>query len=415
MKKLYYLLLLFSLSLFHSQIVNIQDSNFKAKLLSANTTNGVAKNSAGQNIVLDANANSEIEVSEALNVYRLEFYSSNISDITGIASFSNLTNLKMGSINATSMNLNGLNNLQVLDMSSFNALSTLNISNFNNLQNFKITFCSNLTTLTLQNLPVLSQLTINTNSNLNNLTISNFPVLAGINCTSNNALSNLIIQNCSLATGIDLGNNSLSMLQLNTLPLLQNLVLNNNELTTLNVGTFSNLKSLSAVGNLLTSADLNANPLLHTVYLSDNQLQNVKIKNAGQNFPSTFQIFDNAPFQYLCCDAEDIAIATSNINQQGYTSATVDSSCPAAPMLSTAETLSKYKQISFYPNPVKDILYFKSKEKIVKAEIYNNAGRILYTVSLNGDSINVSELPKGNYLIKFSTKNESVTQKFIKN
>ncbi|UFH31479.1 T9SS type A sorting domain-containing protein [Chryseobacterium sp. C-71] len=414
MKKIYFLFLLFALSLLQAQIINIPDANFKAKLLSANTSNGVAKNSAGQNIVLDANSNSEIEVSEALNVYRLEFYSSTISNITGITSFSNLTNLKMGSIAATTINLNGLNNLQVLDMSSFNALSTLNISNFSNLQNFKIGYCSNLTTLTLQNLPALSQLTINTNNSLNNLTISNFPVLAAINCTSNYALTNLTIQNCSATTGIDLGNNSLSMLQLSTLPLLQNLVLNNNELTVLDLSNFSNLQSLSAVGNFLATADLNANPLLHTVYLSDNLLQSIKIKNGGQNFPSTFQIFDNVPFQYLCCDAEDIPIATSNINQQGYTSATVDSSCPVT-LLSIAETSDKSEQISFYPNPVKDILYFKSKEKIVKVEIYDVAGRILKSQNINGSSINVSELSKGKYIIKIYKKNRFITEKFIKN
>lgn len=67
--------------------MNIPDTNFKAKLLSANTSNGIAKNSNGQNIILDTNYNGEIETTEALNVYRLEFYSSNISNITGITNF----------------------------------------------------------------------------------------------------------------------------------------------------------------------------------------------------------------------------------------------------------------------------------------------------------------------------------------
>ena len=414
MKKIYFLFLTYAFSLLQAQVINIPDANFKAKLLSANTTNGVAKNSAGQNIVLDANSNGEIEASETLNVYRLEFYSSNISNIAGITNFTNLTNLKMGSIAATTVNLSGLNNLQVLDMSSFNALSTLNISNFLSLQNFKITYSSSLTTLTLQNLPALSQLTINTNNNLNNVTISNFPALATINCTSNNALTNLVIQNCSAVTGIDLGNNSLSTLQLSTLPLLQNLVLNHNELTALNVGNFSNLKSLSAVGNFLTTADLNANPLLHTVYLSENQLQNIKIKNGGQNFPSTFQVFNNAPFQYLCCDTEDIAIATSNINQQGYTSVLVDSSCATDPILYTGETSDKSRQVSIYPNPVKDILYLKSKNEISKTEIYDSAGRIVLSAKVNGNAINVSELSKGSYIIKIFIKDQYEILKFIK-
>ena len=43
----------------NAQIVNIPDANFKAKLLSANSTNGVAKNAAGQNMVIDGNSNGE--------------------------------------------------------------------------------------------------------------------------------------------------------------------------------------------------------------------------------------------------------------------------------------------------------------------------------------------------------------------
>jgi hypothetical protein len=59
MKKIYlfFLILLFAGS--NAQIVNIPDANFKAKLLSANSTNGVAKNAAGQNMVIDGNSNGE--------------------------------------------------------------------------------------------------------------------------------------------------------------------------------------------------------------------------------------------------------------------------------------------------------------------------------------------------------------------
>lgn len=84
-------------------------------------------------------------------------------------------------------------------------------------------------------------------------------------------------------------------------------------------------------------------------------------------------------------------------------------------VLGTSESTKDKVEIGIYPNPVNDILYFKSKEKIVKSEIYDSAGRILSSVSVTGNSINVSELPKGNYLIKFATKNQSVVQKFIKN
>lgn len=84
-------------------------------------------------------------------------------------------------------------------------------------------------------------------------------------------------------------------------------------------------------------------------------------------------------------------------------------------ILGTVENTEDKIDINMYPNPVKDILYFKSDNKIVKAEIYDSTGRIITSLGIKDDSINVSELNKGNYLIKFSTKNQTVLRKFIKN
>lgn len=49
--------------MFQAQIVNIPDTNFKAKLLAANTTNSIAADSFNNNIKIDINNNGEIEVS----------------------------------------------------------------------------------------------------------------------------------------------------------------------------------------------------------------------------------------------------------------------------------------------------------------------------------------------------------------
>ena len=72
-------------------------------------------------------------------------------------------------------------------------------------------------------------------------------------------------------------------------------------------------------------------------------------------------------------------------------------------------------QFSIYPNPVKDVLFIKSKEKIIKAEIYDNVGRILSSASVTDNSITISELTRGNYILKLFTKDKSIIQKFIKN
>ncbi|WP_261512964.1 DUF7619 domain-containing protein [Chryseobacterium paludis] len=83
--------------------------------------------------------------------------------------------------------------------------------------------------------------------------------------------------------------------------------------------------------------------------------------------------------------------------------------------LGTSEINNDKIQFSIYPNPVKDVLFIKSKENIIKAEIYDIAGRILSSVSVTDNSVNTSELTKGNYIIKLFTKDKSIMQKFIKN
>ncbi|KQT26015.1 hypothetical protein ASG22_04815 [Chryseobacterium sp. Leaf405] len=83
--------------------------------------------------------------------------------------------------------------------------------------------------------------------------------------------------------------------------------------------------------------------------------------------------------------------------------------------LATSEISKDNSSIAIYPNPVKDVLNIQSKHEILKADIYDSAGRILHSTSVKANVINVSELPKGNYIIKLSAKDKSFTQKFIKN
>ncbi|SDI59199.1 conserved repeat domain-containing protein/Por secretion system C-terminal sorting domain-containing protein [Chryseobacterium taeanense] len=83
--------------------------------------------------------------------------------------------------------------------------------------------------------------------------------------------------------------------------------------------------------------------------------------------------------------------------------------------LAASEINKENKTISIYPNPVQEVLNIKSKNEITKAEIFDAAGRILISTHVKGNSINVSELVKGNYIIKLFTKDKTFTQKFIKN
>lgn len=114
MNKILLSILLFS-GYIQAQIVNIPDANFKTKLLQASPTNfiPIAKDENENSIAIDINGDGEIQESEALNVYYLNVFNSNISSLEGINSFSNLKSLSVSSNQISGIiNLNALLNLE---------------------------------------------------------------------------------------------------------------------------------------------------------------------------------------------------------------------------------------------------------------------------------------------------------------
>ncbi len=74
-------------------------------------------------------------------------------------------------------------------------------------------------------------------------------------------------------------------------------------------------------------------------------------------------------------------------------------------------------EVSFgiYPNPVDDYLYISTNEAVKEIHIYNMLGMTVYqTAKYNGNSINVSELNNGMYLMKVITENGESVKRFIK-
>ena len=131
MRKLYSLLMVLILCQeINAQIINFSDPNFKAKLLESSTTNSIAQNLIGTvNIKIDSNNNSEIEVSEVLNVQRLNVQNSNLSSLEGINYFENLVKLDCSNNQLISIDISSLLHLDKLNL-DFN--SNLQFANFKN-------------------------------------------------------------------------------------------------------------------------------------------------------------------------------------------------------------------------------------------------------------------------------------------
>ncbi|MFH6998070.1 T9SS type A sorting domain-containing protein [Flavobacterium sp. FlaQc-57] len=71
------------------------------------------------------------------------------------------------------------------------------------------------------------------------------------------------------------------------------------------------------------------------------------------------------------------------------------------------------RSLAIYPNPVSNQL-FVSAENIQKIEVYNMLGSLVKTAIKDTESIDLTNLTTGNYLVKITTDQGSVTKKIIK-
>jgi len=75
---------------------------------------------------------------------------------------------------------------------------------------------------------------------------------------------------------------------------------------------------------------------------------------------------------------------------------------------------SKEAVSAIFPNPVRDILQFKTIEKVLKVEVFDMTGRILRSGSITENKVNLSELKTGSYILKVYTEKGIMNTKIIK-
>jgi len=295
-----------------STIVYIPDANFKAKLLEASTSNQIAKNAANQSIKIDTNNDGEIQVSEALDVYRLEVQNSNIGNLTGIEVFTNLTHLYCQNNNPlTELDVSNNVNLIKLDCSG-TSLTELDVSNNINLTHL---YCS---------------------SSLNNFTelnLSNNVNLTYLSCAFI-GLTELDVSNQINLTKLYCSYNNLTELNLSNNINLETLNCDANILTELDVSNNVNLTTLQCMSNNLTELNLSNQPNLENLNATSNpQLAYINIKNGGILNPNTgdfywSQMWGNLPNNiYICADEDEAVAILPYLNQSGATGQIIATYC----------------------------------------------------------------------------------------
>ncbi len=252
-------------------IVYIPDANFKAALVN--------------NSSININMDGEIQVAEA-NSYAgmINVNSENISDLTGIEAFLNITSLEC----------------------DYNQLTTLDVSNSTYLD---VLFCSNnqLTSLDVSNNTFLTILVCH-NNQLTSLDVSYNVYLYALALEGNQLTSIDLSDNTVLAT-LNLFNNQLTSLDVSNNTALNTIGCSNNQLTSLDVSNNLVLDILHCEANQLTSLDVSNNTLLNELWCGySSQLSNLNIKNTSIN-----QLYTLESPNLSCIEVDNVELTIINL------------------------------------------------------------------------------------------------------
>ena len=326
MKKIYFFVL--ALCFFNglsAQIVNIPDVNFKTKLLEASSSNKIAKNLEGNYFKIDANGNDQIEQDEVLNVKELDVTLSNITSLSGIEFFTNLTYLQCYYNSLTSLNIS--NNIALTNLScTQNKLTSLNVANNVALERL---YCAGnkLTGLNVTNNKALTILQCGSNA-LKSLDVSNNTSLTELNCSITQMVSLNVTKNTALIY-LDCDSNYLTTLNVSKNTLLKVLDIKSNKLTNMDVSYNTKLTEFYCDDNKITSLDFSKNTSLTTLWCSKNLLKSLFVKNGSRE--SSFTFYDNPDLKYICADESQFSSIQNSITVYGYTNCHLNSYCSFTP------------------------------------------------------------------------------------
>ncbi|MCT4581815.1 MAG: T9SS type A sorting domain-containing protein [Flavobacteriales bacterium] len=422
--------------------VNIPDANFKAYLVG--------------NSSINTNGNTEIDCSEASAFTgTIDCSNLNITDLTGIEAFVNITALFCQN-----------NTLNSLDISQNTALETLNCFN----------------------------------TNLNSLNITQNIALIDVYC-HDNSLSNLdLTQNTDIEV-LWCGGNTITSLDVSQNIALTTLRCQDNLLSALDVSQNSNLDILWCSDNNITVMDISQNPVLTWLFCSSNSLTSLNVANGNNGSISDMYAQYNPSLTCIQHDAgfdpttnsywlKDLAanwsdncnpsVMVTSITVQGqggatainvnggtlqmianvlpinatdgtYTwsvtngtgNATIDANGlltaignGTVDVIATANdgsgvtgsaTITITNQgvgikestlsaVTVYPNPVVDLLFIDSQQlPITRLQLMDLSGKIIQSIQhQNIKNIEVSTLKQGVYFLKVETEQGISTIQFIK-
>lgn len=394
MKKLVLFIVGVTFQLSSAQIINFPDLNFKNALLEL----PINYDSNGTIFpMIDSNNDDEITQAEAQLVQKLNLSYAELNDLTGLQFFTNLKSFESLFFNGLSFNFPGLINLENLTLSNaVTGQSNLININLSGNVNLKTVSCyTNANTINLSNLTQLTNLTLY--GNFTSLNINDAENLLFLNVSA--PLNFLNLSNNTKLINMNLGGTTFSNLDLSACLNLEIIEVSNGKMQTLNLGNIKHVRYLFVPNNKLTS--LNANNLFNLDFINcqNNLLTNLFLENG--TIEQLVDFSGNPNLASICCDANEIIYIQNDCNILGYN--TTVSSCS-----------SVARQISMFPNPVKNQLHLSAGENIEKVEFFTSNGLLIMTSTDANNPIDMENIPAGMYFIKVYISNDVTQMKIIK-
>lgn len=378
-----------------SQVTLIPDENFEGYLVS-------------EGIDTDGLLNGQVLTADIEDVVALSLVNLSIEDLTGLEDFTAL---------------------EVLDCSENFNLEAINLSSSTSLREFYAQFCA-FTTIDFSN-NVNLELVYVPHNNLTSLTLTSHPALENLTCGNPlidlipfNQISTLDLSGTPNLLFLDVSfMGSMSSLDLSQIPLLETFygsycsfnaldLSDNSALETLVLGGFDS-GIVSGQSNNLTNLDLSNNPNLTTLDVELTNINSLNLKNGNNTVLVSMKAHLNDP---LFCILVDDAIA-ANGGASPYNTWVVDAQVTYDDeecVLTVAE--NTVESIWLYPNPAAQTinLSLPLREVPTGISIYATTGELLLQPVLKNNSIDVSELASGMYILSLQYNQEISNKTFVK-
>ncbi len=393
-QKVFFLLFNMMSVMLLAQYTAIPDSAFEAFL----EDNGMGDGTPNNGQVLTAN----IE-----NVTHLDLPSfAGISDMTGIEDFMAVEFLDFSYNTVSNIDLSQNLNLKVFGC-AFNQMTSLELSNNTNLE-WLVCQANSISNIQL-NSPVLHTLECYENQ-LTSLDLSQCPSLETIDCHINH-INNLHISECVELTNLTAWSNNLTFLNVSQNIYLSYIHISYNSITHIDLTNNINLLNFSCTYGNFEALDFSNNPNLTSIGCSYNpQLNYLDMRNGNNENISVFWANDTNLDCIFVDDTNASYLENWHIDET-TTFVNNEQECEEL----NISSIEGNNAIRIYPNPATEYIVI-SLENNSTFELFETNGKIISKGDLDKgiNSIDISHISNGVYIIKLKLDKQLIIKNFIK-